>query len=51
VQSLSRSWFGRLIPAEKAGKYFGYHNMLDKFAAILGPLLMRITALVTDSRT
>ncbi len=51
VQSLSRSYFARLIPAEKGGEYFGFYNMLGKFAAILGPLLMGVTALVTDSRT
>lgn len=40
VQSLSRSLFARLIPADKAGEFFGFYNMLGKFAAILGPLLM-----------
>ena len=51
VQSLSRSYFARLIPAEKGGEYFGFYNMLGKFAAILGPTLMGVTALLTDSRT
>ena len=37
VQSLSRSYFARLIPAEKGGEYFGFYNMVGKFAAILGP--------------
>jgi UMF1 family MFS transporter len=51
VQALSRSYFASLIPAEKGGEYFGFYNMLGRFAAILGPLLMGVTALVTDSRT
>ena len=51
VQSLSRSFFARLIPAEKGGEYFGFYNMLGKFAAIIGPTLMGVTALLTDSRT
>ncbi len=51
VQSLSRSYFASLIPPEKGGEYFGFYNMLGKFAAILGPLLMGLTALVTDTRT
>jgi UMF1 family MFS transporter len=51
VQSLSRSYFARLIPPEKGGEYFGFYNMVGKFAAILGPTLMGITALLTDSRT
>lgn len=40
VQSLSRSYFARLIPAEKSGEFFGFYNMMGKFAAVLGPLLM-----------
>jgi UMF1 family MFS transporter len=51
VQSLSRSYFARLIPAEKGGEYFGFYNMLGKFAAVLGPTLMGTTALLTDTRT
>lgn len=51
VQSLSRSYFARLIPADKGAEYFGFYNMLGKFAAVLGPTLMGVTALLTDSRT
>ncbi|MEY4941818.1 MAG: hypothetical protein RIQ93_3553 [Verrucomicrobiota bacterium] len=51
VQALSRSYFARLIPAEKGGEYFGFYNMAGKFAAIIGPTLMGVTALVTDTRT
>lgn len=51
VQSLSRSYFARLIPAEKGGEYFGFYNMVGKFAAVIGPTLMGITALLTDART
>lgn len=51
VQALSRSFFARLIPAEKGGEYFGFYNMVGKFAAIIGPTLMGLTALLTDSRT
>ena len=50
VQSLSRSFFATLIPVEKSGEYFGFYNMLGKFAAILGPTLMGITASMTGSR-
>jgi UMF1 family MFS transporter len=44
VQALSRSYFGRLIPADKAGEFFGFYNMLGKFATILGPTLMGLSA-------
>ena len=51
VQSLSRSWYGRLVPAGKAGEYFGFYNMMGKAAAVLGPLLTGTVALFTeDSR-
>ena len=49
VQSLSRSYFARLVPAGRAGEYFGIYNMMGKFAAILGPLLVGITAAATGS--
>ena len=51
VQSLSRSMFGRLVPADKSGEFFGFYNMMGKFASFLGPLLVAGVALVTgDSR-
>jgi UMF1 family MFS transporter len=40
VQSLSRSLYSRLIPADKAAEFFGLYNMVGKYAAIIGPLLM-----------
>ncbi|MDH4199084.1 MAG: MFS transporter [Spirochaetia bacterium] len=45
TQALSRSYFASLIPAEKSAEYFGFYNMLGKFAVILGPILMGITNL------
>jgi MFS transporter, UMF1 family len=51
VQSLSRSFFARLIPAERGGEYFGFYNMVGKFAAIMGPALIGVTAMLTDNRT
>jgi UMF1 family MFS transporter len=49
VQSLSRSLYARLIPRERAGEYFGFYNMLGKFAAVVGPLLVGVTAAVSGS--
>ena len=52
IQSLSRSYYGRLVPVDRAGQFYGFYNMMSKFAAVLGPFLMGITALVTgNSRT
>lgn len=49
VQSLSRSLYARLIPAEKSGEFFGFFNMLGKFAAVLGPVLMGGVSLLTGN--
>lgn len=48
VQALSRSLFAQLIPENKSGEYFGFFNLLGKFAAVLGPALIAIFARVTD---
>ena len=45
VQALSRSWYARMIPANRAAEFFGFYNMLGKFAAIIGPALMGIVGL------
>jgi len=50
VQALSRSYFARLIPRERAGEYFGFYNMLAKFAAVLGPLAMGAVAVITGNQ-
>ena len=51
IQSLSRSLFGRLVPEGKAGEFFGFYNLMGKAAAILGPTLTGVVALLTnDSR-
>jgi UMF1 family MFS transporter len=42
VQSLSRSLYARLVPTSKTAEFFGFFNMVGKFAAILGPLLMAL---------
>jgi len=39
AQSLSRSLFARLVPAHKAGEFFGLFATLEKFAGVLGPYL------------
>lgn len=46
VQSLSRSLYARFVPKSKSAEFFGFFNMVGKFAAILGPLLMAVTPLL-----
>jgi MFS transporter, UMF1 family len=40
IQALSRSYYAKLIPANKSAEYFGFFNMIGKFAAIIGPVLI-----------
>lgn len=47
LQGLSRSCFGKLIPAEKSAEFFGFYNVFGKFAAITGPFLMGLIARIT----
>ena len=49
VQSLSRSLFGQLIPANRSGEYFGFLNMLGKAAAVIGPVMVGVVAASTGN--
>jgi UMF1 family MFS transporter len=49
VQLLSRSYYARLVPPERAGEFFGFYNMLGEFAAIIGPLLIGVVSVTTGS--
>ena len=49
VQSLSRSFYTQLIPQNKAAEFFGFYNMLGKFAAVIGPVLMGWVHVLTGS--
>jgi MFS transporter, UMF1 family len=46
IQALSRSYYSRLIPHDQSAEFYGFYNMLGKFAAIVGPLLMGLTGLI-----
>jgi len=50
VQSLSRSFYARLLPPGRSAEFFGFYNMLGKFAAILGPALTGVVTLVSGSQ-
>ncbi|MBQ1595587.1 MAG: MFS transporter, partial [Clostridia bacterium] len=36
IQAMSRSYFTRIIPAEKTGEYFGLYDIIGKGASFLG---------------
>lgn len=47
IQALSRSFYGKLVPAEQASEYFGFFDVFGKFSAVIGPALFGIVAQVT----
>ena len=49
VQALSRSLYSRLIPRDRAAEFFGFYNMLGKFAAVIGPVLVGWIGVLTGS--
>ncbi|MEO0996856.1 MAG: MFS transporter [Pseudomonadota bacterium] len=49
VQSMSRAFFAQLVPSDKAAEFFGFYNMIGKFAAVIGPFLVAFAALASDS--
>lgn len=46
IQALSRSFYSRIIPHDLAAEFYGFYNMLGKFAVILGPILIGLTGLI-----
>jgi len=49
IQSLSRSLYARIIPANKSAEFFGFYNTLGKFAAVIGPALMGIVTMFSGN--
>jgi UMF1 family MFS transporter len=49
IQALSRSLYARMIPADKSAEFFGFYNMLGKFAAVLGPFMVGLVSLASGS--
>ncbi|MBM4432168.1 MAG: MFS transporter, partial [Chloroflexi bacterium] len=48
-QALSRSLYASMSPAAKSGEFFGLYGVMEKFSAIIGPLLFAAAAAVFDS--
>jgi UMF1 family MFS transporter len=49
IQALSRSFYTRIIPDDRSAEFFGFYNMVGKFAAIIGPVLMGTVGRVTGN--
>lgn len=48
IQSLSRSYFGQIIPAERSNEYYGFMDIFGKFACVIGPALYAFVYGLTD---
>lgn len=46
IQALSRSYYTRFIPEGQAAGYFGLFNMMGKFSAVIGPVLVGTVGLI-----
>ena len=49
IQALSRSMYARMIPEGRSAEFFGFYNMLGKFAAIIGPVMMGWVGVLSGS--
>ena len=49
IQALSRSLFTQIIPVNKSAQFFGFFNMLGKFAVVFGPIMMGTITLLTGN--
>lgn len=49
IQALSRSYFAKIIPKEKASEYFGFYDIFGKGAAFTGTMLVSIITQVTGN--
>ena len=48
-QALSRSLYAAMSPASKSGEFFGLFGIMEKFSAIIGPLLFAAAGVIFGS--
>ena len=51
VQALSRSYFGKIIPPEKSGEYFGLYDICGKGASFMGTTLIAVVTQLSASES
>ena len=49
VQSMSRSYYAKIIPSEKSGEYFGTYDICGKGASFMGTILVSAVSQITGS--
>ncbi len=48
-QALSRSLYASMCPTTKSGEFFGFYSIMEKFAAIIGPLIFALAGILLGS--
>lgn len=49
IQALSRSYFAKIIPAEKSGEFFGIYDICGKGASVIGTALVSFLSQMTGN--
>lgn len=47
IQALSRSFFGKIIPKERANEYYGFFDIFGRYASVMGTLLVSVVTSLT----
>lgn len=50
IQALARSYFAKIIPANKSGEYFGIYDIFGKSASFMGTTLVGAVAQITGKQ-
>lgn len=50
IQALARSYFAKIIPANKSGEYFGIYDIFGKSASFMGTTLVAVVAQITGKQ-
>ena len=50
IQSLSRSYFAKIIPQEKSGEYFGIYDIFGKGASFAGTMVVGLVTQISGSQ-
>ena len=50
TQSLFRSLYAGMVPVERASEYFGFHTLVGRTSAALGPLAFGLVSVTTGSQ-
>ncbi len=49
IQALSRSFFSKMVPDNDSCDFFGFYNMIGRFAIILGPAIVALSNIIMHS--